>query len=383
MRKVFVAGVGSTTFGRHPDRSLRHLGWEACSAAISDSGISPGAIGAGYCGNALAPAIQGETSIGQNVFWEVGLSGMPVVNVENACASGSTAIHQAWMAVAGGFHDAVIVVGVEKAVMPKGMPLNVGAAEMETQLGDIFPGFFAMMAQRHAISFGTTREQMAKVAIKNRANGTLNPLVQFKRTFTVEEVLASPMIADPITLHSCCANADGAAAAILCNEATARRLGRNRVRIAASVLRSGDYDNARDLAVWDSEARAARIAYEAAGLGPKDLDLVELHDAFSICEIVHCEGLGLCPVGEGGRLLDEGVTALGGRIPVNPSGGLLAKGHPLGASGVGQIVEIVWQLRGQAGKRQVEDARVGLAQMMGGAKERDARAIAMHILISE
>ncbi|MBM3555779.1 MAG: thiolase family protein [Alphaproteobacteria bacterium] len=383
MRTVYVAGVGSTTFGRHPDRSLRHLGWEACRDAIADAGIAPSALAAGYCGNALAPAIQGETSVGQNVFWEVGLAGLPVINVENACASGSTALHQGWMAVAGGFHDAVIVVGVEKAVMPKGMPLNVGAGEMETQLGDIFPGFFAMMAQRHALSFGTTREQMAKVAVKNRANGMLNPLVQFKKTVTVEEVLASPMIADPITLNSCCANADGAAAAILCDEATARRLGRAKVRIAASVLRSGDYDSERDLAIWDSEAKAARLAYALAGLGPEDLDLVELHDAFSICEIVHCEGLGLCKPGEGGRLLDEGATALGGRIPVNPSGGLLAKGHPIGASGVGQIAEIAWQLRGRAGPRQIAGARVGLAQMMGGAKERDARAIALHILVAD
>lgn len=380
MRDVYVVGVGSTEFGRHPGRSLRHLGWEACRDAMVDAGVTPREIEAGYCGNALAAVLQGETGVGQNVFWEVGLAGIPIVNVENACASGSTALHLGWMAVAYGMYEVVLVAGVEKSVMPKGTPLKVGAAELETQLGDIFPGHFALIARKHMERFGTTRTQMAKVSVKNHFNGTLNPYAQFKKTLTQEEVLGSPMIADPITLYSCCPNSDGAAALVLSSREKAGTLRGRPIRIAASVLRTGTYENQRDLTSWEVERVTARHAYEIASLGPEDLDVVEVHDAFTICEIIHYEGLGLCPPGEGGRLVDEGITELGGRLPVNPSGGLLSKGHPVGASGVAQVAEVVWQLRGEAGERQVGGARVGLTQMMGGSKEGDVRACTIHIL---
>jgi acetyl-CoA acyltransferase len=383
MRSVYVAGVGSTTFGKHLDRSLRSLGAEAVAKALADAGLSGKDIQAGYCGNALGAMLQEETGVGQHVLWEVGMSGLPIVNVENACASGSTALHLGWQGVASGLYDVVIVFGVDKAVMPKGTPLKVGAADLEVRLGDIFPGHFAMIAQKHMEAYGTTLEQQAKVSVKNHDNGCLNPYAEFKKPLTVEEVLASPMIAQPITLFSCCPNSDGAAAAILCSEAVMRRLNSRAIRIAASVLSTGSYENQRDLTRWEVEERAAKLAYSQAGLGPDDLSLVELHDAFTICEIIHCEGLGLCPLGEGGRLIDEGATAIGGRIPVNPSGGLLAKGHPIGASGVGQIAEIAWQLRGEATGRQVENASVGLAQMMGGSKEGDTRACNIHILVAE
>lgn len=383
MRSVYVAGVGSTTFGKHLDRSLRSLGGEAVVKALADAGIDRREIEAGYCGNALGAMLQDETGVGQHVLWEVGMGGLPIVNVENACASGSTALHLGWLGVASGQYDAVVVFGVDKAVMPKGTPLKVGAAEMEVRLGDLFPGYFAMVAQKHMEAYGTTLEQQAKVSVKNHDNGCLNPYAEFKKPLTVEEVLASPMIADPITLFSCCPNSDGAAAAILCSEAVVRRLGKPRVRVAGSVLATGLYDNQRDFSHWEIEEKAVAKAYEQAGLGPGDLSLVEVHDAFSICEIVHYEGLGLCARGEGGRLIDEGATAIGGRIPVNASGGLLAKGHPIGASGVGQIAELTWQLRGEATGRQVEGARVALAQMMGGSKEADARACNIHILIAE
>jgi acetyl-CoA acetyltransferase len=383
MRPVYVAGVGSTTFGKHLDRSLRSLGAEAVAKALADAGLNGKDIQAGYCGNALGAMLQEETGVGQHVLWEVGMSGLPIVNVENACASGSTALHLGWQGVASGLYDVVIVFGVDKAVMPKGTPLKVGAADLEVRLGDIFPGHFAMIAQKHMEAYGTTLEQQAKVSVKNHDNGCLNPYAEFKKPLTVEEVLASPMIAQPITLFSCCPNSDGAAAAILCSEAVVRRLNSRAIRIAASVLSTGSYENQRDLTRWEVEERAAKLAYSQAGLGPDDLSLVELHDAFTICEIIHYEGLGLCPLGEGGRLIDEGATAIGGRIPVNPSGGLLAKGHPIGASGVGQIAEIAWQLRGEATGRQVENARVGLAQMMGGSKEGDTRACNIHILVAE
>jgi len=383
MRSVYVAGVGSTTFGKHLDRSLRSLGAEAVTRALADAGLKGKDIQAGYCGNALGAMLQEETGVGQHVLWEVGMSGLPVVNVENACASGSTALHLGWQGVASGLYDAVIVFGVDKAVMPKGTPLKVGAADLEVRLGDIFPGYFAMVAQKHMEAYGTTLEQQAKVSVKNHDNGCLNPYAEFKKPLTVEEVLASPMIAQPITLFSCCPNSDGAAAAVLCSEAVMRRLGSRPIRIAASVLSTGLYENQRDFTRWEVEERAAKLAYSQAGLGPEDLSLVELHDAFTICEIIHYEGLGLCPPGDGGRLIDAGATAIGGRIPVNPSGGLLAKGHPIGASGVGQIAEIAWQLRGEATGRQVKNARVGLAQMMGGSKETDTRACNIHILVAE
>ncbi|MFH0729501.1 MAG: thiolase family protein [Pseudomonadota bacterium] len=383
MREVFIIGGGMTPFGKHPDRSLRDLGREACAKAIKDAGIMPAQIEAGYCGNALGSVLQGETGVGQNVFWEVGISGIPIVNVENACASGSTALREAWMAVAGGFYDTVIVAGVEKAVMPKGTMLNVGAAELEMQMGEAFPVHFALMAKKHMEKYGTTREQLARVSVKNHFNGTLNPYAQFTRLLSVEEVLNSPMIAEPLTLYSCCPNSDGAAVLILSSEKKMPAGNPSRIRIAASILKTGTYDNLRDISFWTTEETAAVEAYRMASLGPEDLDVVELHDAFTICEIIHYEGLGLCARGDGGRLIDEGATELAGRIPVNPSGGLLAKGHPVGASGVAQVVEILWQLRGEAGKRQVTDARVGLAQIMGGSKEGDTRACTVHILIRD
>ncbi|MBU0464034.1 MAG: thiolase family protein [Proteobacteria bacterium] len=381
MRGVYLGGVGMTLFGKHLERSLRDLGSEACLKAIQESGIRPGDIQAGYCANALGAMIQGETGVGQNVFWELGINKIPIVNIENACASGSTALREGWMAVAGGFYDMVLVVGVEKAVMPKGTMLNVGAAELETKLGDVFPGYFALTAKKHMELYGTTREQLAQVSVKNHFSGILNPYAQFRKAFTVEDVLNSPMIADPLTLYSCCPNSDGAAAVLLCSKEKAKNLNLAPIKVAASVLTSGCYENGADITGWEIEKLAASEAYNMASLGPQDLNVVEVHDAFTICEIIHYEDLGLCRPGEGGRLVQEGVTALGGRIPVNPSGGLLSKGHPVAASGVAQVVEIAWHLREQAGKRQVENARIGLAQIMGGAKEGDSRACTIHILV--
>lgn len=381
MRDVYIVGVGMTQFGKHPDRSLRDLGYEACMNAFKDSKVKPKQIESGYCGNALAPVIQGETGVGQNVFWEAGINRIPIVNIENACATGSSAFREGWMAVAGGFYDMVLVVGVEKTVMPKGTMLNVGAGELETRLGDVFPGYFANIANKHMERYGTTREQLAKISVKNHFNGTLNPYAQFQKQMSVEEILNSSMIADPITLFSCCPNSDGAAAVILCSEEKLSKTKARPVKVAASVLTTGSYGNQQDITGWDLEIRAANEAYQMASLGPQELDVVEVHDAFTICEIIHYEDLGLCSPGEGGRLIEEGVTELGGKIPVNPSGGLLSRGHPIGASGVAQIVEIVWQLRGDAGKRQVDGARIGLAQIMGGSKEADTRACTVNILM--
>ncbi len=380
-RTAYVSGVGMTDFGRHPDRSLTDLASEAVLEALGDAVVAPNELDAVYCGSAMAALVQGDRGVGQSVLMEIGVTGIPVINVENACATGATALHLAWRDVAWGIHDVVLALGVDKAVMPKGTVLAAGTAQFEAQLGDIFPGTFALIANRHMSVYGTTAEQLAEVSVKNHDHGVLNEKAQFNKPVTLDEVLAAPMIAEPLTLFSCCPNSDGAAAVVVCSRDWLDRRGsRTAIRIAASVLSSGDYAPLRDMTVWDSEVRTAQLAYEAAGIGPEDLDLVELHDAFTISEIVHTEALGLCPPGEGGRLIDSGATRLGGRIPVNPSGGLLARGHPPGATGLAQIYEIAKQLRGACGKRQIEDARIGLAQIMGGNKGNDAQACAIHIL---
>ncbi|MEW6377728.1 MAG: thiolase family protein [Thermodesulfobacteriota bacterium] len=380
MRDVFVIGVGMTQFGKFPERSLSDLGKEACWLAMKDAGVRPDRIQAAYCGNALGSYLQRENGIGQSVLWQVGIRGIPVMNIENACASGSSAFREAWMGVAAGLYDVAIAVGVEKTVMKKGALLDVGDAELEAKIGDVFPGLFAMRAQRHMYEYGTTLEQMAKVSVKNHHNGCLNPYAQYQKELTVEEVLHSPMIADPLTLLSCCPNSDGAAAAIVASREVVKMLSAKPVKVLASILGTGLYHNKKDMALFDLDFKVSKEAYEMAGVGPEDIDLTEVHDAFTIAEIMHYEGLGFCRVGEGGRLIDEGETEIKGRIPVNPSGGLLAKGHPVGASGIAQIAEIVWHLRGEAGARQVANARIGLSHMMGGGKEGDVGACTVHIL---
>jgi len=376
----FIAGVGMTAFGKHKNRSLIDLGVEAVQDAIEDAGVIPREIQAAYCGSAMAALVQKETGVGQSVLMQLGIGRIPVVNVENACATGATALHLAWRDVAWGIHDVVLAFGVDKAVMPKGTVLEAGTAQFEAQLGDIFPGTFALIANRHMTTYGTTLEQMAQVSVKNHDNGALNPKAQFNKPVTLDEVLSSPMIADPLTLFSCCPNSDGAAAAIVCSREWMKARAAEGIEIAASVLASGDYEPQRDMTYWESELYCARSAYAAAGISPRDVDLVEVHDAFTISEIVHCETLGFCARGEGGAFVANGETALTGSIPINPSGGLLARGHPPGASGLAQIYEIVQQLRGNAGNRQIGWAEIGLAQIMGGNKGNDAQACAVHIL---
>lgn len=377
---AFIAGVGMTAFGKHKSRSLIDLGVEAVQDAIADAGVTPHEIQAAYCGSAMAALVQKETGVGQSILMQLGIGRIPVVNVENACATGATALHLAWRDVAWGIYDVVLAFGVDKAVMPKGTVLEAGTVQFEAQLGDIFPGTFALIANRHMTTFGTTPEQMAQVSVKNHANGALNPKAQFNKPVTLDEVLASPMIAEPLTLFSCCPNSDGAAAAIVCSYEWMKARAAEGIEIAASVLASGDYEPRRDLTYWESERHCARSAFAVAGISPRDVDLVEVHDAFTISEIVHCETLGFCAPGEGGVFTCSGETALTGSIPINPSGGLLARGHPPGASGLAQIYEIVQQLRGTAGKRQIVSAEIGLAQIMGGNKGNDAQACAIHIL---
>jgi benzoylsuccinyl-CoA thiolase BbsB subunit len=254
--------------------------------------------------------------------------------------------------------------------------------DLEGLQGLTLPSYFAMVARRHMYEYGTTIEQLAKVSVKNHRNGCLNPYAQFQKEITFEEICNAPMVADPLTVLHCCPTGDGAAATILCNEDVVKRYDAKPIKLVASVMKSGTYDGGwRDLTTNDQTRRAAQGAYEISGIGPEDLNVIELHDCFTISEIFHYENLGLCNKGEGGRLIEEGETEMTGKIPVNPSGGLLAKGHPLGATGIAQIIEIVWQLRGEAGKRQVSGAKVGLAHCVGGVIDGlDLGACTIHIL---
>lgn len=360
MQPVYIAGVGATAFAQHWDLKLEQLAARAVAAALKDAGVERDAIDYAYVGHMS----QGEV-VGQRVLKEMDFPEIPVVNVENACAGGGTAFREAWIAVGAGMADLVLVIGLEK-MAEKGL-LRLQTVSIEDRMGQVMPGSYALAGQRHMAEYGTTREELAWIAAKNRTNGVDNPNAMFRKACTVADVLASRAIVDPLTLLQCCAPASGAAALVLASQATAARLGRTQVKVRASALASRmNRGHAEDLTIFGATARAARSAYDYAGIGPKDVSVVELHDAFTIGEMLHYEGLGLCGRGESRRLVADEATAIGGTIPVNPSGGLLARGHPVGATGVVQLVELTKQLRGQAGPHQVEKPRVALAQCQGG-----------------
>ena len=379
MRTVVVLGVGQSQFGKFPERSIGQLGSAAALAAIADAGIEISQIQAAFSSRLYADMITGQT-----VFKEIGLTRIEMVNVENACAGGATAVRSLYKDIAGGFCDVGIALGVESMTTSPiaGKLIPPAKDDLEGQLGLMMPVVFALQAKRLMETHGATPADFAQVSVKAHDFGALNPMAQYRKRFTVEQVLASRRIADPITLLQCCPNTDGAAAVVLCSEEFAKKYTRRPVRIVGSSLVSGDYFYKKaDLTSMELGARAARLAYEQAGIGPEDLDIVELHDAFASEEIIHYEDLGLCPRGEGVALLRSGATSMGGRIPVNPSGGLLSLGHPLSASGVRTICEITQQLRGRAGERQVPGAKVGLAQMLGGsATGLETGAASVHIL---
>ncbi len=372
MRDVCVIGVGMTRFGKFPQKSILELGREACLEAIKDAGVPAQKIECAYCGHARTGRLLGrECGVGQSILWELGVTGIPISSVGNFCASGSTAFRDAWMSVGSGLYDIVIAIGVEQLTArgTKGKPLTSDGVELMTTMGFSPPTYFAQVARRHMHDFGTTLEQLALVSVKNRRNACFNPRAQYRKEVTVEEVLNSPLVVDPLTLLSCCPTGDGAAAAILCSAEVAAQSANRPLWVKAAVLKSGEYQKSREITSLGGTVRASQEAYERAGIGPEDLNVAEVHDCFTPAEILHYEDLGLCPKGEGGPFIASGATQIGGKIPVNPSGGLLSKGHPLGATGVAQIAEIVWQLRGQAGERQVTGAKVGLAHCAGGFQE--------------
>ena len=367
MTDAYVVGVDMIKFGRFPDKTVPQIGAEAAHLALDDSGLTIQDMEALYCGNLG----QASGMVGQRILQEIGQTGIPVVNVSNACATGATAFREAWASVKAGLYDLVIAVGVEQ--MGKGLLGGAGGSKgisKEGLLGSgTMPSVFAEAGMEHARNYGTTFEQFAKVSVKNHHHSTMNPKAMYQIETPLETVMNAEMISYPNTKLMCSVNVDGSAAAIIASEKKAKELGlmSRAVKIRASILTSDPWQE-RDLVMPDVNTctrRAAAAAYEMAGLGAEDVDLVELHDCFATAEILHYENLGLCDDGEAGRMIDDGEVALGGKVPVNVSGGLLSKGHPLGATGIANIYEVSTHLRGEAGQRQVEGARIGLTHVIG------------------
>jgi acetyl-CoA acetyltransferase len=382
MRNVYVAGIGMTRFAKQPGRSLKDLTAEAVQAAMKDAAVAVEDVGACYFGNAVAGSMTGQEMLaGQFLLRPLGFGGLPVVNVENACASAATAFHLAWQAVATGGQEVVLAVGAEKMTHPdkaRSFAAIGGSVDVETAPADLPAGrsflmdMYAESALRYMERTGATRSDFAEVVVKNHRHGRLNPAAQYGGELTVERVLAMREIVWPFTLAMCSPISDGAAAALLVSDE--RRVSGSAVAVLASMLRSAPAEGTTSVT-----SLASAAAYEAAGLGPADLDCVEVHDAAASAELAIYEQLGLAEPGGGAALIRSGKTRLGGSLPVNTSGGLLARGHPIGATGLAQIVEAVTQLRGTAGDRQVPGARVALTQNAGGWHGNDNVASAVHI----
>ncbi|MCF8566859.1 thiolase family protein [Alicyclobacillus tolerans] len=384
MQDAIVLGVGMTQFGKRPDATLKDLTREAVLAALSDAAIEKSAIEAAYVGNSVAGITTGQETIrGQVVLRPLQIEGIPIFNIENACASSSTALHLASVGIRAGMHDCVLVLGVEKMTHPdrnitfKAFEGGVDVEELQqyqiqdapdgTPSRSIFMDVYAKAAREYLQQFGATPWHLAQIAAKNHANGALNPYAQYRFVMSPEDVLKDRMVVDPLTRSMCAPISDGAAAVILASPRFARQMTRTPVVLAASAVKSTHRKTLSDPGVIH---RTSQTAYDAASLGPQDIGVFEVHDTTAAAELMAYEELGLCSAGEAARLVDENRTALGGATPVNPSGGLECKGHPIGATGLGQIVELTWQLRGQAGPRQVlhrgEPPLVALAQNAGG-----------------
>ncbi|MET0151803.1 MAG: thiolase family protein [Candidatus Binatia bacterium] len=402
---VVVAGTGMTRFGKYLDRGVRSLSEEAVTEALKDAGLEPKDVQTAYFANAVSGLITGQEMIrGQAALRHTGLLGIPIFNVENACASAASAFHLAWMAVTSGQYDIALAIGAEKlfhedktkAFRAIGTAVDLEslqdlkkkmadtaegadkpADEKAGQNRSFFMDIYASMTREYMRQSGATAEDFADVAVKSHEHGALNPKAQYRNRCTREEVLASREISPPLTLMMCSPIGDGAAAAVLCSDKIARKLGvRQAVPVRASVMVSG-----RDRKPEEPGAaeRAAKRAYEVAGVGPKEMDVIEIHDAAAPAELMVYEDIGFCERGGGPAYFRTGETRLGGKHVVNPSGGLLAKGHPIGATGIAQIVEICDHLRGRAGERQVKGARIGMTENGGGFLGRDAAAMSVHV----
>ncbi|MCJ7508376.1 MAG: thiolase domain-containing protein [candidate division Zixibacteria bacterium] len=374
MREVCVIGLGMNKWGELWDKSLRDIFVEAALEAIDDAGVDK--IDSMYVGCMSSGLFIHQEHLGSLLADYLGVNPIPCTRVESACASGGAAVRAGFIEVASGISDIVLAGGVEKMtdVSVDGATFALATAadqEYEVYQGVTFPGLYAMMARAHMEKYGTTREQLAQVAVKNHKHGSMNPLAQFPMQITVEQVINSVMVADPLTVLDCSPITDGAAAIILCSLEKAKELGLKKplVKIIGSgqatdtiALHSRD-----DLTFLKATQKAGEVAFKMANKKPSDIHLAEVHDCFTIAELIVLESLGLMEKGEAGKATENGMTTIGGKIPINTSGGLKSKGHPVGATGVAQIVEITKQLRGEAGKRQVKNAKVGLAQNMGGS----------------
>ena len=403
MRDVAILGAGMTRFAKYPERGLKDLSHEAVNVALEAAGTDKSALQIAVVGNAAAGLTTGQECIrAQVILRAMGIDRIPMVNTENACASSSTALQVAWLYVASGMYDVALALGVEKMytpdksrvmatfsagvdveelrqIMEQLKPPSEKSAGGESGAGknrSLFMDIYAAGARAHMAKYGTTKEQFARIAVKNHNNGSLNPHAQYQERYTVAEILESPLIAEPLTRLMCAPIGDGAAAAVLVSADVARRYTTSPVWIRGTALVSGsDARSDGD----GTAARASRQALEMAGVSIDDVDVMEMHDASAPAELLLYEDLGLCKPGEGGRLIDEGVTAIGGRLPVNTSGGLLAKGHPVGATGIAQAFEIWLQLRRLAGERQVEGAKTGFTHNGGGMVRGEAAATTVHI----
>ena len=409
MENVYIVGLGMIRFTKYPDRTVRDMAHEVIGQALEDASLAKEALQAAYFSNTFWGMYTNQHSIrGQCVMRSMGVGSIPVVNVENACAGASTALHMCVMGIRAGMYDVALAVGSEKITHEnKAVALgayascmdleNIEAAlelfqklsrelNLDTSAEDGTPGegrsifmdAYAMGAKWHMNRFGSTQKQLATVCAKNHWHGSLNPLAQYQQDMTVEEVLADKPVAYPLTRAMCAPVGDGAASALVCSERFLKKLTNARpVKVLASVLGSG---RDRELDEQDIGERLVKIAYDQAGAGPDDMDLAELHDATAYGELHQTEAMGFCPLGEGGPYAESGATKLGGEKPVNTSGGLECRGHPIGASGLAQIYELGVQLRGDAGKRQVEGAKMGLAENGGGNIGVEEAAMCLHIL---
>lgn len=372
MRGVSIIGIGSTNFGILEGLSLKELAARACLEALEDAGIEKKEVQAFYLGNFISGILLGQETIAPLVANAIGLpKSAPATKVEGACCSAGIALRQGYLLVASGMADFVLVAGVEKMSSASTEKNTEGLAsafdqETEAKAGLTFPGFFALIARRHMYQYGTKQEHLALVSVKNHANSMMNPRARFRNPVSMDEVMTSRIIADPLRLYDCCPISDGAAAAVLCPSEIARKLHAKPVEIMAVAQTTGystTYEM-EDPTTLVATVQAARQAYESARITPGDVDVAELHDCFTIAEIVDSEDLGFFPKGKGGFVLEEGQTLVGGKIPINPSGGLISKGHPVGATGLGQVYEIVRQLRGEH-ENQVHNAEIGLAHNLG------------------
>ena len=389
MRKVVIGGVGMTPFGKFLERNLKSLAEEAVSLALKDARVSVNDVERVFFGNAAAGVVTGQEMIrAQSSLRNTGLDGKPMFNVENACASGSSALNLAWLSVASGQAETALVVGVEKlshedkaisfGAFAKAVDLEEPLPEgVTTGTGSLFMDLYAAKARKWMEKTGADASDFARVVVKSRRAGSLNPLAQFRKETSVEEVLASRMVSDPLTLFMCSSIGDGGAAVFICSEDYAARRDIRPVFIRASSIVSAKADGSGELVA----VRAANAAYEEAGIGPSDVHVVELHDASAPAELIHYENLGLCAAGDAPKLIRSGDTDIGGRVSVNSSGGLLSRGHPVGATGVAQIVELTQQLRGTAGARQRKGAKVALAENNGGQLAGDS-AVALVTILS-